>query len=80
MAPPDRKGAALGAYATAQFLGAFAGGMLGGIGLQFWGVAGVFAASATLPLIWFLFAIGLRPPAPAGQQREDVQWRAVSTK
>lgn len=80
MAPPDRKGAALGAYATAQFLGAFAGGMLGGIGLQLWGVAGVFAASATLPLIWFLFAIGLRPPAPAGQQREDVQWRAVSTK
>src|SRR3546814_12467152 len=32
-APPDQKGAALGVYATSQFLGGFAGGTLGGFPL-----------------------------------------------
>ena len=30
MAPPDAKGTAMGVYSSSQFLGAFAGGALGG--------------------------------------------------
>lgn len=80
MAPGDRKGAALGIYSTAQFLGAFAGGMLGGWGLELAGVTGVFAACALLALVWLTFATGLRPPHSAGPTEENVEWRAASTK
>ena len=80
MAPADQKGAALGVYSTAQFLGAFAGGILGGWGLELAGVTGVFAASALLALVWLTFALGLRPPQSAGPEEEDLEWRAASTK
>lgn len=53
-APPARKGAALGVYATLQFLGAFAGGALGGLAQQHFGLAGAFTVCAVLPLIWLL--------------------------
>lgn len=58
---PDRRGAALGAYSTAQFLGGFAGGALGGLALQHWGVGGVFAVAALLPAIWLSFSFGPGP-------------------
>ncbi|HEY1076619.1 MAG TPA: MFS transporter [Fontimonas sp.] len=64
MAPPAQKGAALGVYSSAQFLGAFAGGSLGGLALQHGGIAGGFAAATVFPLVWLCFARGLRPPAP----------------
>lgn len=63
MAPPAHKGAALGVYSSAQFLGAFAGGMLGGLGLQHGGIAGAFAAAVALPIIWLGIATRLSPPA-----------------
>lgn len=53
-APPARKGAALGVYATMQFLGAFAGGALGGLAQQHYGLAGAFTVCAVLPLVWLL--------------------------
>lgn len=80
MAPADQKGAALGVYSTAQFLGAFAGGILGGWGLELAGVTGVFAASVLLALVWLTFALGLRPPQSAGPEEENLEWRAASTK
>ena len=58
---PESKGAALGVYSTAQFLGGAAGGGLGGLALQHWGIGGVFAAAALLPLIWLTFTFGLAP-------------------
>ncbi len=63
VAPPAQKGAALGVYSSAQFLGAFAGGMLGGLALQFGGVGGGLAAAVALPIIWLIVAAGLVPPA-----------------
>lgn len=63
-APPQQKGAALGTYSTSQFLGNFAGGVLGGWALGF-GVTEVFAIGALLPLVWLSFAYRLRP-TPAG--------------
>lgn len=61
-APAAFKGAALGVYASSQFLGGFAGGVLGGIALGWGGAAAVFAGAATLPLLWLGFAWGMRAP------------------
>ena len=63
LAPAAQKGAALGIYSSAQFLGAFAGGMLGGLTLQHGGVGGALAAAVLLPIIWLAVAAGLAPPA-----------------
>jgi predicted MFS family arabinose efflux permease len=52
LAPAHLRGASLGAYATCQFLGAGVGGVLGGMMLQHAGVSAVFAAAATLTLLW----------------------------
>ncbi len=63
MAPPAQKGAALGVYSSAQFLGAFAGGGLGGLSVQHGGIGGGFAAALVFPLVWLLIARALKPPA-----------------
>lgn len=64
-APAAGKGAALGVYSTCQFLGGFAGGVLGGTLLSNFGTADVFFAAAALALPWLLIAAGLKPvPAP----------------
>jgi len=55
-APATDRGAALGVFATAQFLGAFFGGVAGGILLRQFGISGVFWGSATLALGWALLA------------------------
>ena len=47
-APGTERGAALGIFATAQFLGAFAGGALGGVLLGRFGLPGVFWGAATV--------------------------------
>lgn len=52
LAPAHMRGAALGAYATSQFLGAGVGGVLGGLMLQHLGVSAVFSAAAVLTLLW----------------------------
>ena len=66
-APPDQKGAALGVYATAQFLGQPVGGILGFWAMGHHGPAGVLTAAAALPLLWLCFAYKLRPlPARGG--------------
>lgn len=62
MAPPAQKGAALGVYSSAQFLGAFAGGTLGGLFLQHGGIGGALAAAAVLPILWIAIAVKLAPP------------------
>jgi MFS family permease len=64
-APPDQKGAALGVYATAQFLGQPVGGILGAWAMQHHGPTGVLAAAAVLPLLWLSFAHQLRPTPAA---------------
>lgn len=66
-APAQLRGAALGAYASSQFLGAFCGGILGGTALSLGGISGSFALCAVLPIIWLLIPVAnpLREPAPA---------------
>ncbi|MBB3227652.1 MFS family permease [Luteibacter sp. Sphag1AF] len=56
LAPEHLRGAAMGAYSTSQFFGAFVGGAVGGIALGHLGVSGVFAAAAALTLVWLPLA------------------------
>jgi MFS family permease len=52
LAPTHMRGAALGAYATSQFFGAGVGGVMGGVMLQHISLPAVFAAAASLTLLW----------------------------
>jgi MFS family permease len=52
LAPVHLRGAALGAYSTSQFAGAFVGGTLGGLALGRFGPHGIFAGAAVLTLLW----------------------------
>ncbi|NLY27961.1 MAG: MFS transporter [Alcaligenaceae bacterium] len=60
-APAQYKGLALGFYNTAQSLGVFAGGALGGLLSARVSVDGVFMLAAGLALLWLLTALGFRP-------------------
>ena len=55
-APGSDRGAALGVFATSQFLGAFLGGAAGGVLLGRFGLSGVFWGSATAAAAWALVA------------------------
>lgn len=68
LAPAHLRGAAMGAYSTSQFIGAFVGGTLGGIALGQLGPDGVFVCAAALTLLWLpLVVAGARRIGPAGQ-------------
>lgn len=57
------RGAALGAYATAQFLGAFAGGVLGGLLTAAGGSMAVLAGNVAIAMLWLsaLLVAGFLP-------------------
>ncbi|MGA7297550.1 MAG: MFS transporter [Rhodanobacteraceae bacterium] len=54
LAPDHMRGAALGAYATCQFGGAGLGGVLGGFGLQHFGLSGLFVGAAAIAFLWLV--------------------------
>ncbi len=60
LAPPSAKGAALGIYNTAQALGVFSGGALGGLIQARMGAGSVFGLCAVLLVVWLAAAIGLK--------------------
>jgi len=62
-APPDAKGTATGIYSSAQFLGIFVGGAVGGWAHQTGGSAGVFALTAVIALLWLLAAVTMAQPS-----------------
>ena len=61
LAPAASRGAALGLYNTAQSLGLFAGGALGGAMVKGGGAQGLFISTAVLSLLWLLTAVWLMP-------------------
>src|SRR6185437_249089 len=63
VAPPDAKGTATGLYSSAQFIGIFAGGVLGGWAHQHGGVAAVFSVTAGLAVLWLLAAGTMKQPS-----------------
>jgi len=62
-APPEAKGTATGIYSSSQFLGIFAGGLVGGWINQTAGSDGVFAWSGALALLWLLVAATMKQPS-----------------
>ncbi|MEN8128804.1 MAG: MFS transporter [Pseudomonadota bacterium] len=59
---PDVKGTSMGVFSSSQFLGAFAGGGLGGVVLQTWGPQAVFTGSGMVILIWLLIGASMKNP------------------
>ena len=51
---PDKKGAALGLYSTAQFIGIFIGGLAGGVLHQHFGIGAVHLLCLLMALPWLL--------------------------
>jgi MFS family permease len=64
-APTADRGAALGVFATAQFLGAFFGGVTGGILLGRFGISGVFWGCAVMAFVWALLVFRPSVATPA---------------
>jgi MFS family permease len=56
ISPAGSKGTAMGLYSSSQFFGAFIGGALGGLILQYWGKTEMFLFSAGLSWIWLIYA------------------------
>lgn len=59
---PAGKGTAMGVYSTFQFFGAFCGGVFGGVLMQHFGPASVFAAGAVVVVLWLLVARSMSSP------------------
>jgi MFS family permease len=68
LAPASAKGTAMGVYNTAQALGLFVGGALGGWLAQQHGFGALFAFCGVLMGVWLVVAIGMRAP-PAVRTR-----------
>jgi predicted MFS family arabinose efflux permease len=58
----ESKGTAMGVYSSSQFLGAFAGGVVGGTVLHNYGVTGVFLFAGLAMCLWLLVALSMKNP------------------
>ncbi|MDH5393533.1 MAG: MFS transporter [Gammaproteobacteria bacterium] len=62
ISPADRKGTAMGLYSSSQFLGAFAGGVMGGWSYGQGGSTALFLICMLSVLVWFVFAATMKSP------------------
>jgi MFS family permease len=62
VAPADMKGTAMGLFSSAQFFGAFAGGVLGGVLLGQDSITSTFMWLALVLCIWFVLAMTMKMP------------------
>jgi MFS family permease len=63
IAPLASKGTAMGVYSSAQFLGAFFGGAMGGLLMEHVGGNAVFIFAIGLLLLWLAVSAGMKAPA-----------------
>lgn len=76
IAPAANRGTAMGAFSTAQFIGAFLGGATGGYLYESNGLSAVFLFCAVMAGVWLLFMLGM--PAPAYLKNRQLQVGKVS--
>ena len=62
LAPPDKKGSAMGLYSSSQFFGAFVGGAVGGWLHGAAGLGAVFVFCGLVAGAWLLLAVTMRNP------------------
>ena len=62
IAPADMKGTAMGLFSSAQFIGAFAGGVLGGLLLSLGDYSATFGWLGGLLCLWFVVALSMKTP------------------
>ena len=62
VAPAGAKGTAMGIYSSSQFLGAFAGGTVGGLLLSLYSTQVVLLSCGALLVVWFCIALSMLPP------------------
>lgn len=62
LSPLEFKGTAMGIYSSAQFLGAFIGGTMGGMLYAHFGVEGIFYASGLLIALWLMIVLPMQAP------------------
>jgi MFS family permease len=60
IAPAGVKGSVMGIYSTSQFLGAFAGGIIGGFVASRLGEHSIFLVMAFISLIWLMLSFGMQ--------------------
>ena len=62
IAPADKKGTAMGLFSSAQFLGAFSGGVLGGVMLSYESYRMAFVQLSLIVVFWWGFALFMKKP------------------
>ena len=62
IAPADKKGTAMGLFSSAQFLGAFTGGVLGGVMLSYENYRMAFVQLSLIVVFWWVFALFMKKP------------------
>ncbi|MBF0265050.1 MAG: MFS transporter [Gammaproteobacteria bacterium] len=62
ISPAENKGTAMGVYSTSQFLGAFSGGVFGGLVMDFGGMQSVYLFAVICLLSWLLIAVTMKSP------------------
>jgi len=60
LAPAGVKGSVMGIYSSSQFLGAFAGGIIGGFIASRYGEQSIFLVMALASLIWLVLSFGMQ--------------------
>jgi MFS family permease len=61
IAPAGVKGSVMGIYSSSQFLGAFSGGLLGGVIASQFGEQMIFLIMACMGALWVIVAVGMKP-------------------
>ena len=61
IAPAGVKGSVMGIYSSSQFLGAFAGGILGGFIAGEFGEQTIFLVTGLFSLVWLFLTLGMKP-------------------
>ena len=60
LAPAGVKGSAMGIYSSSQFLGAFAGGIIGGGVASIYGEQSIFLVMGLVSLFWLVLSFGMQ--------------------
>ena len=75
------KGTAMGVYSSAQFFGAFCGGLMGGLVWDNFGLTSVFLVCSGILFVWFIIALTMQSPRHMSSllKHVDIQTSAQAT-